>query len=258
MPSPKAHTLSLGLHAVSAGLILLLTSRAVRSPAPTRLGPITPLVAPHRIFVKRTEQRAGGSNQTLLPAKHGQPPPTAHRTFIPPVSSPDPKLPMPVTVAFESPTIEISVPQIGDPSSLLANGGLGVHGSNGIGNHGCCGGIGDQTSGKPGISATARTGHKITPPQLIFKVEPEFSEAARKAKYQGVVVLAIEVGADGRPQNLRVLEMLGLGLDEKAIEAVSQWRFRPGYQDGRPVVTTATVEVAFRLMRFDAPFFSRR
>jgi protein TonB len=248
MPSPKAHTLSLGLHAVSAGLILLLTSRAVRSPAPTPLGPITLLVAPHRIFAKQTEQRAGGSNQTLLPARHGQPPPTAHRTFIPPVSPPDPKLPMPVTVAFESPTIEISVPQIGDPSSLLANGGLGVHGSNGIGDHGCCGGIGDQTSGKPGISATPRTGHKITPPQLIFKVEPEFSKAARKAKYQGVVVLAIEVGADGRPQNLRVLEMLGLGLDEKAIEAVSQWRFRPGYQDGRPVVTTATVEVAFRLM----------
>jgi protein TonB len=42
--------------------------------------------------------------------------------------------------------------------------------------------------------------------------------------------------------------MLGLGLDEKAIEAVSQWRFRPGYQDGRPVVTMATVEVSFRLM----------
>jgi protein TonB len=248
MPSAKAHTLSLGLHAMSAGLIVLLTSHAIRHPLNQAPGPITPLVAPQRIFPKRTDQRAGGSNQTLLPAKHGAPPPTAHRTFIPPVSSPDPKLPMPVTVAFESPIIEISVPQIGDPASLLANGGLGLHGSNGIGDRGCCGGIGDRTSGKPGISATARTGNKITPPQLIYKVEPEFSEEARKAKYQGVVVLAIEVDASGRPRNLRVLEMLGLGLDEKAIEAVSQWKFRPGYQDGRPVVTTATVEVAFRLM----------
>ena len=248
MPSAKAHTLSLGLHAMSAGLILLLTSHVIRHPPSVGRGPITPLVAPHRIFLKQTEQRAGGSNQTLLPAKHGAPPPTAHRTFIPPVSSPDPKLPMPVTVAFESPTIEISVPQIGDPASLLANGGLGVHGSNGIGDHGCCGGIGDQNSGKPGASASPRTSYKITPPQLIYKVEPEFSEAARKAKYQGVVVLAIEVDTSGHPQNLRILEMLGLGLDEKAIEAVSQWRFRPGYQDGRPVVTTATVEVAFRLM----------
>ncbi len=248
MPSAKAHTLSLGLHAVSAALILLLTSRAVRSPTPKPLGPITLLVAPHRISLKQTEQRAGGSNRTLLPPRHGAPPPTAHRTFIPPVSPPDPKLPMPVTVAFESPAIEISMPQIGDPASLLANGGLGLHGSNGIGDHGCCGGIGDQTSGKPGIDGGARSGHTITPPQLIYKVEPEFSEAARKAKYQGVVVLAIEVDASGHPQNLRVIEMLGLGLDEKAIEAVSQWRFRPGYQDGRPVVTTATVQVSFRLM----------
>ena len=160
MPSPKAHTLSLGLHAVSAGLILLLTSRAVRSPAPMPLGQNNhPPRRAAPIFMKETEQRAGGSNHTALPAKRGHPPPTAHRTFIPPVSLPDPKLLMPVTAAFESPTIEISVPQIGDPSSLLANGGLGVHGSNGIGDHGCCGGIGEQTSGKPGTSAATLTGH---------------------------------------------------------------------------------------------------
>jgi TonB family protein len=153
-----------------------------------------------------------------------------------------------ITVAFESPTIDVDPAQVGDPTSRLIIGGLGNNGSNGIGDHGCCGGIGDQVSKTPGISGGARIGHKITPPQLIYKVEPEFSEAARKAKYQGVVVLAIDVDAGGHPQNLRILEMLGLGLDEKAIEAVSQWRFRPGYQDGRPVVTTATVEVSFRLM----------
>jgi periplasmic protein TonB len=248
MPTAKSQTLSLGLHAVLVGLVLLLTSRAVQYPPSIARAPVTPLAAPHRLFVKRAEQHAGGSNQTLLPARHGTPPPTAHRTFIPPVSRPDPKLPIPITVAFESPTIEINVQSIGDPASLLPNGGLGIQGSNGIGDHGCCGGIGDQTSGKPGISSTAGIGHRVTPPQLIYKVEPEFSEAARKAKYQGVVVLAIEVDANGRPRNLRILEMLGLGLDEKAIEAVSQWRFRPGYQDGRPVVTTATVEVTFHLM----------
>ncbi len=161
---------------------------------------------------------------------------------------PDPKLPMPVTVAFETPTIDVGPADVGNPTSRLIIGGLGSNGFNGIGEKGCCRGIGDQTSGKPGISTSGRIGRKITPPQLIYKVEPEFSEAARKAKYQGVVVLAIEVDADGHPRNLRILEMLGLGLDEKAIEAVSQWRFRPGYQDGRPVVTTATVEVTFRLM----------
>ena len=155
---------------------------------------------------------------------------------------------MPLTVAYESPTIEVNVAQMGDPSSKLPAGALGANGSNGIGEYGGSRGIGDGNAGKPGISGTARIGHKITPPQLIYKVEPEFSEAARKAKYQGTVVLAIEVDAAGHPRNLRVLEQLGLGLDEKAIEAVSQWRFRPGSENGKPIVTSATVEVSFRLM----------
>lgn len=243
MRSAKPQTISAGLHAAVVAALLLLTTQSTPETKSTARAIL--VFRPPRALAPL---RAGGSNQTPLPARHGAAPPIARRTFIPPVSRQDPKLPMPVTVAFESPTIQIEMPQIGDPASLLANGGLGIHGSNGIGDHGCCGGIGDQTGGKPGIDGGARLGQKISAPQLIYKVEPEFSEAARKAKYQGVVVLAIEVGPDGRPRNLRVLETLGLGLDEKAIEAVSQWRFRPGYQNGRPVVTSATVEVRFRLM----------
>lgn len=247
MTSAKPHTLSLSLHAMLAALVLLLTSRAGRYQPLIAPRAVTPLVTPLRMRVKPTAERAGGSNQTPLPARHGEPPPTARRTFIPPVSRPDPKLPIPFTVALESPTLAIDVQQIGDPQSLLAVGALGSHGANGIG-VGCCAGIGSRTSGRPGLEGGVRTGAGITPPQLLYKVEPEFSDAARKAKHQGVVVLAIEVDASGRPRNLRVLEPLGLGLDEKAIEAVSQWRFRPGYQDGRPVVTSATVQVNFRLM----------
>jgi len=82
----------------------------------------------------------------------------------------------------------------------------------------------------------------------LFKVEPEYSEEARRAKYQGVVVLYAEIGRDGRARNLRVTRSLGLGLDEKAIEAVAKWRFRPGYKDGRPVTVAATIEVNFRLL----------
>lgn len=244
MPTARSQIVSAGLHVALVVVVLGLTTRSttrVTTPSPH---PVL-IFQPHRELAPR---RAGGSNQTALPARRGQPPPTTHRTFIPPASARDPKLAMPVTVAYESPTIEIDVQQIGDPASLLANGGLGLHGVNGIGDRGCCGGIGNQNGGKPGIDGNGRIGHKITPPQLIYKVEPEFSEAARKAKYQGVVVLAIEVDPSGHPQNLRVIEMLGLGLDEKAIEAVSQWRFRPGYQDGRPVATMATVQVSFRLM----------
>jgi len=79
-------------------------------------------------------------------------------------------------------------------------------------------------------------------------VEPEFSEEARKAKYSGIVELSIEVDTSGHARAFRVLRSPGLGLDEKAIEAVMQWRFKPGSQDGKAVVTTATIEVTFHLL----------
>ena len=71
-------------------------------------------------------------------------------------------------------------------------------------------------------------GGGVSAPALISKVEPEYSEEARKAKYQGTVLLYVEVDAAGRAQNMRVLHSLGLGLDEKAMEAVKKWKFRPG------------------------------
>jgi TonB family protein len=83
---------------------------------------------------------------------------------------------------------------------------------------------------------------------VLFQVEPEFSEEARKAKLQGVVMLYGEVDTNGRLRNIRVTRGLGLGLEEKAIEAVKQWRFRPGTRDGKPVVAAATIEVNFHLL----------
>jgi len=152
---------------------------------------------------------------------------------------------MVTTVAFDSPTVQIDPNDMGDPFSKLGVGSLGTRGQNGIGD-GCCKGIGNGDRGTPGISVGS--GHRITPPQLIYKVEPEFSEEARKAKYSGVVILAIEVDASGKARGFRVLQSPGLGLDQKAIDAVTLWRFRPGYQDGKPVVTGATVQVDFRLL----------
>lgn len=184
-----------------------------------------PLAPPRRLLIARSADHSGGSNQTSLPARRGTPPPVARRTFIPPASVPDPRLPTPISIGFDVPAVEISQTQIGDPYGLLATGGLGSRGTNGIGNDGCGGGLGESRSGTPGISS-GRV-RSITAPQLLYKVEPEFSEEARKAKYQGVVVLAIEVDVTGRPRNLRVLHGLGLGLDEKAIDAVARWRFRP-------------------------------
>ena len=87
----------------------------------------------------------------------------------------------------------------------------------------------------------------VSAPRLTYKVEPEYSEEALKAKHQGTVVLAIQVGEDGRAHNIRVIRSLGLGLDEKAIQAVQEWKFVPGKKDGIPVKVPANVEVNFRL-----------
>jgi periplasmic protein TonB len=83
---------------------------------------------------------------------------------------------------------------------------------------------------------------------VLYRVEPEYSEEARKAKFQGTVVIALVVDEKGNPRDMRVVRPLGLGLDQKAIEAVEKWRFRPGMKDGKPVPVQATIEVNFRLL----------
>ena len=83
--------------------------------------------------------------------------------------------------------------------------------------------------------------------RTIYAPEPEFSEEARKAKYQGVCTLSLVVRSDGRPSDIRVLSSLGMGLDEKAIEAVKNWRFEPAMKDGHPVSVQIAVEVDFHL-----------
>jgi TonB family protein len=88
---------------------------------------------------------------------------------------------------------------------------------------------------------------KTTTPRLIRKTEPEYTEEARKAKYQGTVTLTAVINAEGLAQDFRVVHSLGLGLDEKAIEAVKQWKFEPGTRDGKPVATMSIIEVNFRL-----------
>jgi periplasmic protein TonB len=87
----------------------------------------------------------------------------------------------------------------------------------------------------------------VTVPQVIYNPEPSFSDEARKAKQQGVVMLLLVVGKDGRPYDIHVTQSLGMGLDEKAIEAVGRWRFKPATLNGQPVATRIAVEVDFHL-----------
>ena len=93
-----------------------------------------------------------------------------------------------------------------------------------------------------------RVGGGVTAPSLIYKVEPEYSEEARKAKYQGTVLLYVQVDPSGKAVNMRVLHSQGLGLDEKAMEAVKKWKFNPGLKDGKAVTVEAQIEVDFRML----------
>jgi TonB family protein len=87
----------------------------------------------------------------------------------------------------------------------------------------------------------------VTAPKLISSVTPQYSEQARRDRYQGFCTLAVVIGPDGKPSDIRVTRPLGEGLDPKAIEAVRQWRFVPGRKDGKPVAVRIKVEVSFHL-----------
>jgi TonB family protein len=195
----------------------------------------------------------GGGNHDPLPASHGNPPrasldvPIVPATVI--VPKEQPKLAVEETVMM-APDIKLPADaQIGDPSSpfsKLRSDGPG--GPTGVGT-GCCGGIGPRTGpyvgdGTPGF---VPMGRGMTAPQAIYSPEPSFSDEARKAKVQGIVLLMIVVGKDGRPYDVHVRQSLGMGLDEKAIEAVKNWRFRPATLNGQPVATQIAVEVNFHL-----------
>jgi TonB family protein len=109
------------------------------------------------------------------------------------------------------------------------------------------GGYGPGEGGNTG-GGVFHIGGGVSAPVPLYKIDPDYSEEARKAKYQGTVVLAIVVDEHGNPKDVRVVKPLGLGLDQKAIEAVEKWRFRPGMKDGHPVKVAATIEVNFRLL----------
>jgi len=98
------------------------------------------------------------------------------------------------------------------------------------------------------LEAGADLSATFTQPVLLWKIEPRVHRRGARAKIQGTVVLHIEVDTRGQAQNITVRQSLGLGLDERAIEAVRRWRFRPGYRNGKPWVASALVQVNFRLL----------
>lgn len=201
----------------------------------------------------------GGGDRDVLQASKGKLPKFSMEQITPPmvvVRNEHPKLTAEPTVIIP-PQVQLAVnnnmPNLGDPMAhavLPSNGtgsggGIGTGSGGGVGS-GKGGGFGPGEGGGTG-GGLFRVGGGVSAPRAIYQPEPEFSEEARKAKYQGVCTLSLIVGADGRPSNIRVASSLGMGLDEKAIEAVKTWRFEPAMKDGHPVAVQIAVEVDFHL-----------
>jgi TonB family protein len=100
---------------------------------------------------------------------------------------------------------------------------------------------------KADLTPVFRIGADLPAPRFIHGPDPEYSEEARKARHQGTCVLSLLVGPDGNPRNIKVARSVGMGLDEKAIEAVRSWKFEPARKDGHAVAVQINVEVTFRL-----------
>ena len=202
----------------------------------------------------------GGGDRDKFQAPKGKLPKQDMQPITPPavvVRNEHPKLTAEPAIAVP-PQIHLAsnnMPNFGDPMSHLPSGppsnGTGSGGGIGSGSGGGVGsgegpGYGPGRGGGTG-GGVFRVGGGVSAPKAVYAPDPEYSEEARKAKYQGTCVLWLVVGPDGKPRDLKVARTLGLGLDEKALEAVKTWRFEPAMKDGKPVAVEISVQVEFRL-----------
>jgi TonB family protein len=241
-----AALVSLAIHVVAAILLFCITFPDV---APRVAPAMVHILAPR--FDHPLKKDGGGGQRQPLPPRRGEAPKVvAPRVFVPPMVTriESPKLVV-LAALSEMPEYNIAAPQIGDPrgASGLLSGGPGGPVGIGGGKHG---GIGDGDGPRQGgpQPSTVFTGKLTRDPELIYKEEPEFSDEARKARHEGTVLIDLEVDASGHPVNLRVVRSLGMGLDEKAMAAVSHWKFRPAMSGNRAVTAPARVAVSFHLL----------
>jgi len=255
----RAGLCSLLLHAATVTLLFTLasstpgrqfTGRLARLVAPAGLAPWLP-------SVHRSTGGGGGGDHSPLPASQGQLPRIASTQFTPPEavpSNPNPILPMePTIIGSQIQLSEIKPLPFGDPFAAPGPPSNGPGSGGGVG-PGRGGGVGPGTGpgAGPGLGSGVYGNAKSTGPRsglvVLYQVEPDYSDEARKARLQGLVVLRLEVDERGAPRHLEVVRSLGMGLDEQALEAVAKWRFRPAYRNGKPTVASAFIEVNFRLL----------
>lgn len=252
------------VHAVGLSLMLLpfLMSRwatPVKANTKVEIVDISPYLPQLESAGKKMGGGGGGGDRSPTPASRGAVPKFQKTQLAPPMAKiPNTNPVLPVQASLLGPP-ELKLPQMtmnmpwGDPQGVLGlasngpgtGGGIGTGTGTGIGSGNGAGlgpGEGAGVGGGP-----YSVGSGVSAPVPIYKPEPAYSEEARKAKYQGTVVLLIVVDAQGNVTDARVVKPLGMGLDEKAVESVRTWKFKPALRGGTPVPVRVYVEVSFRL-----------
>ena len=253
--------IAISLHVVIVALILWLSIAAVKK-AVSKNQLLTNIDVPQYMPIAPKGPQmgggGGGGSHDILQAPKGRLPKFEEQPIVPPMviknDHPklvaDPAIMMPKDIQLPN----NNLPNLGDPRTSIvgpaSNGtgsgaGMGSGSGGGIGSgHG--NGYGPGEGGGYG-GGLYHVGGGVSAPQLIFAPDPEFSDEARRAKYQGGCVVSLIVDAQGNPQRVQGVRHLGMGLDEKAVEAVKQYRFKPATLQGKPVPVEVNIEVNFRI-----------
>jgi protein TonB len=251
--------LSIGLHVVVTALLIVPLLWHLERPADAKNKTldVTPLdISPYISKLPAGAQKAGGgggaNDHTLTPVNKGKLPKFKWTQFTPPqikIENQNPKLAMDPSL-LGPPDLKVPSPNMstfGDPLASALSDSLGHGNGTGIGS-GTGGGLGPGEGGGTGGGAFRAGVNGVGVPVCLYCPIPQYSDEARKAKYQGTVVLQVTITTDGRAINISVVKGPGLGLEEKAIEAVKGWKFKPAVgPSGKPVATIVPIEVTFRL-----------
>lgn len=247
---PTSTTIAVVLHIAVIALIAWLLAKhiPIATRTQTTLVPIDLPVPPPKAPPKAQSMGGGGGQRGPTPVTKGTPPKFVEHQIVPPKAPPidQPKISIQPTIEVQKDVkMASSIPQLGVANSPIVGMSMGNGRGTGMGS-GNGSGLGPGSGGNTG-GGPRRIGGGVSAPQLIYSVEPEFSEEARKAKVAGNVLVNLWVDQNGNPSHVHVIRGVGMGLDEKAVEAVKQYRFKPALENGKPVLVELNVEVNFQI-----------
>lgn len=240
---------AIAVHAMAIFLIGFVVRAQIREIGPAKTA-VIPLMAPVLHITARSalHNGGGGGQPGVAPVSKGRLPKIADQQIVPPSQPPlqQPKIAIEPTIVLESLKFaNNTMPNVGMPNSPLPGVSMGDGRGGGIG-PGSGSGVGEGVGGNTG-GGLHHVGGSVSKPVVLYSVEPEFSEEARKAKVSGDVMVYLWVDEQGLPSHVRVVQGIGMGLDERAVDAVKQYRFKPAMENGKPVTVEMYVLVDFHI-----------